>query len=177
MQFIPTHLPGAYVVCLEPLGDDRGHFARTFCREEFAAQGLNVRVEQANTAYSAHKGTLRGMHYQAEPKAEAKLVRCIRGRLFDVMVDLRPESATYCQWFGRELTPGGKEMLYVPEGFVHGYQTLEADTEVVYQVSAAYAHEAERGGRWNDPAFSIDWPLTKGLTLSSKDRAWPDFQA
>ena len=176
MKFMPTLQSGAYVIRLEPHGDDRGYFARTFCREEFAAHGLTFPVQQANTAFSANKGTVRGMHYQAEPHAEAKLVRCTRGRLFDVMIDLRPTSATYCQWFGRELTPDSGEMLYVPEGFAHGYQTLEADTEVTYQVSAAYAPEAERGVRWNDPVFGIVWPLTDGLTLSPKDQVWPDYQ-
>lgn len=177
MRFVATPLDGAYVVELEPRGDDRGHFARTFCQAEFGAQGLNTAIIQANTAFSKHKGTLRGMHYQVAPHAEAKLVRCIRGALFDVMVDLRSDSATYCQWFGLELTPDGGQMLYVPEGFAHGYQTLVDDTEVIYQVSASYAPQAEQGVRWDDACFGIQWPLNEDAILSDKDRAWPDFKA
>ena len=175
MRFSATPLDGAYVVELDRHGDDRGHFARTFCQTEFRDHGLNPTVVQANTALSRYKGTLRGMHYQRHPHAEAKLVRCVRGALYDVMVDLRPESATYCQWFGMELTPDGGKMLYVPEGFAHGYQTLVDDTEVIYQVSAAYAPQAEGGLRWDDPAIAIQWPIGDGVILSAKDRAWPDF--
>lgn len=177
MRFIATPLSGAYVVELEPHGDDRGHFARTFCQAEFSAHGLNPTIVQANTAFSKHKGTLRGMHYQIAPHAEAKLVRCVRGALFDVMVDLRPDSATYCQWFGLDLTPGGGQMLYVPEGFAHGYQTLVDDTEVLYQVSAGYAPQAEQGARWDDVSFGIQWPIVDGVILSDKDKTWQDFEA
>jgi len=177
MRFDATPLEGAYVIELEPHGDDRGHFARTYCQAEFSQHGLAATVMQANTAFSKHKGTLRGMHYQVAPHAEAKLVRCIRGALFDVMVDLRPDSVTYCQWFGLELTPDGGRMLYVPEGFAHGYQTLMDDTEVIYQVSASYAPQAERGVRWDEARFGIQWPITDAVILSDKDRAWPDFEA
>jgi dTDP-4-dehydrorhamnose 3,5-epimerase len=177
MRFVATPLAGAYVVELEPHGDDRGHFARTFCQAEFNAHGLNPSIAQANTAFSKHKGTLRGMHYQAAPHAEAKLVRCVRGALFDVMLDLRPTSTTFCQWFGLKLTPDGGQMLYVPEGFAHGYQTLMDDTEVVYQVSASYAPQAEQGVRWDDPRFGIQWPIAEEVILSAKDEAWPDFKA
>jgi dTDP-4-dehydrorhamnose 3,5-epimerase len=176
MRFSSTPLADAYIVELEPHGDDRGHFARTFCQAEFRAHGLNPTVVQSNTAVSKYKGTLRGMHYQHRPHAEAKLVRCIRGALYDVMVDLRPDSATYCQWFGLELTPSGGRLLYVPEGFAHGYQALEDDTEVSYQVSAAYVPAAEAGLRWDDSAIGISWPITDGVILSPKDSAWPDFR-
>jgi dTDP-4-dehydrorhamnose 3,5-epimerase len=177
MRFVATPLEGAYVVELEPRGDDRGHFARVFCQAEFNEQGLNPCVAQVNTAVSKYRGTLRGIHYQCAPHAEAKLVRCIRGALFDVMLDLRPDSATYCQWFGLELRPESGQMLYIPEGFAHGYQALADDTEVTYQVSASYAPQAERGVRWDDPCFGIEWPIVDGVILSEKDRAWLDFEA
>jgi dTDP-4-dehydrorhamnose 3,5-epimerase len=175
MRFLETPLPDAFIIELTPVGDDRGHFARTFCRAEFEAHGLNPNILQVNTALSKRRGTLRGMHYQDAPHAEAKLVRCIRGALFDVIVDLRPASSTYCRWFGIELTPDGGKMLYVPEGFAHGYQTLMDHTEVTYQVSASYAPQAEGGFRWDDPSVAISWPITEGVLLSAKDRAWPDF--
>lgn len=175
MRFIPTDLEGAFIVELHKIQDERGSFARAFCANEFSSQGLTANLVQANTAVSRHKGTLRGMHYQASPHAEAKLVRCIRGAAFDVMIDLRPESPTYCRWFGLELSAGGDRMLYVPEGFAHGYQTLEDDTELYYLVSEYYTPEAERGVRWNDPRFNISWPLTSGLHLSEKDQNWPDY--
>jgi dTDP-4-dehydrorhamnose 3,5-epimerase len=175
LRFQLTPLADAYVVELEPHGDDRGHFARTFCQSEFSAHGLNPNIVQANMAYSKHRGTLRGVHYQSAPHAEAKLVRCIRGALFDVIVDIRPASNTFCKWFGIELTPDGGKMLYVPEGFAHGYQTLKDHTEVIYQVSANYAPQSEGGLRWNDPLIDIQWPITEGVFLSTKDRAWPDF--
>lgn len=176
MIFIATRLDGAFVIELEKHQDERGYFARTFCQREFAAQGLSTNLAQANTSLSRFKGTLRGMHYQTGPHAETKLVRCLRGAVFDVIIDLRPESESYCQWFGVELTADNGKMLYVPEGFAHGYQTLQDTTELFYLVSQFYTPQAEQGVRWNDVRFGISWPQDKEVLLSDKDRAWPDFQ-
>ena len=172
MKFIETKLKGAYVIELEPIRDDRGFFARSFCQKEFEKMSLNAKLAQGNTSFNHRKGTLRGMHFQLPPKAEVKLVRCIRGSIFDVIVDLRENSPTYCQWIGAELTADNRNMLYVPEGFAHGYQALEDDTEVTYQVSEFYSPEHERGMRWDDPAFGIAWPLANPI-LSPKDQAHP----
>lgn len=176
MIFTPTELDGAYVVDLEPRGDERGFFARAWAVAEFAAHGLSTEVVQANIAFNHRKGTLRGMHFQHAPHAEVKLVRCTRGALYDVIVDLRPSSPTHTRWIGVELTADNRRMLYVPEGFAHGYQTLADDTEAYYQVSAAYAPEAEGGVRWDDPAFAIEWPDPDPPVMSEKDRAWPDYR-
>lgn len=175
MQFIPAGLEGVYTIELELLQDDRGFFARSFCQKEFAKHGLEPRFVQCNTSWNEKKGTLRGMHYQVEPHSEVKLVRCTRGAICDVIIDLRPDSPTRCEWIAVELTVENRKMLYVPEGFAHGYQTLEDDTETFYQVSAFYTPGAERGIRWNDPHFGIEWPLSDPI-LSQKDRAHPDFQ-
>jgi dTDP-4-dehydrorhamnose 3,5-epimerase len=175
MKFYETELPGAFVVDIEPREDSRGFFARTWCARELAEQGLNINVVQANMAYNTHKGTLRGMHYQVAPYAEAKLVRCTRGAIFDVIVDLRPDSPTYKRWLGVELTADNRRSLYVPEGFGHGYMTLEDTTEVMYQVTAYYTPGAEGGLRYDDPAFGIQWPLPVAV-ISEKDASWPDFQ-
>jgi dTDP-4-dehydrorhamnose 3,5-epimerase len=175
--FHPTKLPGATVVELEPRDDERGFFARFFCRREFAEQGLELEVAQANLAFNRRRGTLRGLHYQAPPHDEAKLVRCVRGALYDVVVDLRPGSLTYRQWLAVELTGENRRLLYVPPGLAHGYQTLTDETEAMYLHSAVHAPEAERGVRWDDPVFGIEWPETDQRVLSAKDRAWPDFQA
>ena len=177
MTFTETDLPGAFVVDLEPRQDDRGFFARAWCETEFAEHGLSTVVAQCNVSFSRKKGTLRGLHYQVAPHAEVKLVRCLRGALYDVIVDLRPASPTYRRWLGVELTAENRRMLYVPEGFAHGFQTLADDTEAFYQVSAAYAPDAERGVRWDDPAFAIEWPDAEGALMSEKDRSWPDFEA
>ena len=177
MIFTPTGLDGAFVVEIEPRGDDRGFFARTFCRREFEKNGLQVDFVQANTAFSKEKGTLRGMHFQRPPHAEAKFLRCVRGAVFDVMIDLRPESPTRKKWFGVELTAENRKMVFVPAGFAHGYLTTAADTEVFYLVSAFYAPEAEDGLRWDDPAFDIEWPPVGELIVSEKDRGWPLFSA
>jgi dTDP-4-dehydrorhamnose 3,5-epimerase len=177
MIFGTTKLQDAYIIDLQKHGDDRGFFARAWCENEFQEHGLRPEWVQANLAYSARKGTLRGLHYQAAPYGEAKLIRCIRGAIYDVIVDLRPDSPTYMGWLGMELSADNRRALYVPEGFAHGYQTLMDDTEVFYPVSQFYTPGAERGVRWNDPAFSIEWPLTEGLTLSEKDKNWPDFSA
>lgn len=172
MKFSETKLEGCFLVEQELRGDDRGNFARIFCVDEMSAHGLCVDVVQANTAYSAKAGTLRGMHYQSEPHAEDKLVRCTAGAFFDVAVDMREDSSTFHQWFGVELSAGNGRMLYVPKGFAHGYLTLEENTVASYMVSAAYMPESELGFRWDDPAIGIDWPLRDGLELSDKDKQW-----
>lgn len=175
MRFIPLELKAAYVIEFEPINDHRGFFARTFCQKEFQEKGLVSNFVQCNIAWNKAKGTLRGMHWQAAPHCEVKLVRCDRGAIYDVIIDLRPELATYCKWVAVELTSDNKKMLYVPEGFAHGYQTLEPDTEVSYLVSSFYTPEAQRGVRWNDPAFGISWPISEPV-LSEKDRSHPDFE-
>lgn len=176
MVFLPTPLEGAFVIELEERADDRGFFARSFCADEFAAHGLRTSLVQSNVSFNRRRGTLRGMHFQLAPRAEAKLVRCSRGRVFDVAVDLRPESQTFCRWFGVELAagPGRERMLYVPEGLAHGFQTLEDESEVFYQMFERYSPEHARGVRWDDPAFAIAWPLPDPI-LSDKDRSYPPF--
>jgi len=174
MQFIPTPLAGAYLIDLEKRGDDRGFFARAFCEQEFAAHQLVSRFVQVNNSLSAFKGTLRGMHYQLAPKAETKLVRCIRGALWDAILDLRPESPTFGQHFGAELSAENRRMMYVPKGFAHGFITLQDDTEAFYFVDEFYSPEQERGLRWNDPRFAIKWPA-EPIVLSDKDRGHKDF--
>jgi dTDP-4-dehydrorhamnose 3,5-epimerase len=175
MNFIKTEIEGLYVVELNKLGDERGFFARAWCEKEFAEKNLTSRMVQANTSYSKNKGTLRGLHYQVSPHEEAKLMRCIKGAIFDVAVDLRPDSGTYKKWFGIELTESNRRMLFIPEGFAHGYQTLVEDTEVFYMSSAFYASEAERGLRWNDPAIAIKWPIIENLNITDKDKSWLDI--
>jgi dTDP-4-dehydrorhamnose 3,5-epimerase len=174
MKFLKTKLEGAYVIEAEPMCDERGFFARTFCKKEFLKHGLDFNVAQCNTSYNKTKTTLRGMHYQAAPYQEVKVVSCIKGAIYDVIVDLRPDSPTYCQWFSIELTPDNWKMLYVPKGFAHGYQTLQDDTVVSYLVSEFYQPGSEKVVRWNDPAFGISWPL-KPQIISSKDSNHPDF--
>jgi dTDP-4-dehydrorhamnose 3,5-epimerase len=174
VKFAPATLGGAMVVELERREDERGFFARSFCEREFADQGLDPCVAQCNISFNRRRGTLRGLHWQAVPHAEAKLVRVTRGALWDVIVDLRPDSATYCQWFGTELTAENRRALYVPARFAHGFQTLTDDVEVFYQMSACYAAEAQRGARWDDPAFGIQWPVRSPF-LSARDAAYPDF--
>lgn len=174
MKFNPTPLPGAYLIDLEKRGDDRGFFARAFCEKEFGAQNLPNHFVQVNNSLSAQKGTLRGMHYQLAPKAETKLVRCIRGSLFDVILDLRKDSPTFGKSFGAELSAENRRMMVVPKGFAHGFITLADDTEAFYFVDEFYAPEQERGVRWNDPKFNIQWPA-KPIVLSEKDGKWRDF--
>lgn len=178
MKLLPTALPGAHVVELEPLGDERGWFARTFDAAAFAALGLDARVVQCNASFNARAGTLRGMHLQAAPHGEAKLVRCTRGAIYDVIVDLRPESEAYCRWFGIELRAGGTASLFAPAGCAHGFQTLTEDVEVSYQMSHPYVPEAAGGVRWDDPAFAIAWPEPPagGRVISERDAAYPDFR-
>ncbi len=158
MIFQPTKLSGAYTIQIERLADERGFFARSWCRREFEEHGLNPDLAQCNISYNRQRGTLRGMHYQVAPYEEAKLVRCTSGAIYDVIVDLRADSPTFMQHVGVVLTPSDRNMLYVPEGFAHGFLTLEDDTEVFYQMSEFYVPGAARGFRWNDPAFAIDWP-------------------
>lgn len=174
MIFHAAPLRGAYLIDLEKRGDDRGFFARTFCRNEFSEHGLAPEFVQVNNSLSAKKGTLRGMHYQLAPSAEVKLIRCIRGALYDVILDLRPDSCTFGKWFGAELTAENRRMIYAPRGFAHGLLTLAPDTEAFYLVDNFYAPQLERGVRYNDPKFAIDWPI-KPQEISEKDRNWPDF--
>ncbi len=175
MIFRETELKGAFIIELEKLEDARGFFARAWCQKEFEAHGLTARLVQCNLSFNKKRGTLRGMHYQAAPYEEVKLVRCTRGAVYDVIIDLRPESPTYKQWLGVELTADNYKMLYVPEGFAHGYQTLTDDAEVFYQVSQFYTPASERGVRWDDPAFGIEWPETDTRIISDKDESWPDY--
>ena len=174
MIFTPTRLQGATLVDLAPHHDERGFFARSWCRREFEEQGLNPNLVQCNISYNKVKGTLRGMHLQLPPFAEAKLVRCTRGAIHDVIIDLRPVSLTYCKWTSVELTESNLKMLYVPEEFAHGFQTLVDDSEVFYQMFEFYSPEHATGVRWDDPAFGIRWPLDNPI-LSAKDRSYPLF--
>jgi dTDP-4-dehydrorhamnose 3,5-epimerase len=173
--FTPTDLNGAFIVEAEPRSDDRGFYTRTWCAREFSAHGLNVSLAQSGLSYNRKRGTIRGMHMQAAPHAQTRLVRCARGAIYDVIIDLRPDSPTYCRWLAVELRGSSRAMLYVPEGFAHGFQTLEDDTEVAYHMSGFYEPTAERGVRWNDPRFAITWPLPDAIT-SDKDRRYRDFQ-
>lgn len=174
MRFVPTPLNGAWVVAPERWEDARGFFARTWCRREFAAQGLNTDLVQCSVSFNLRRGTLRGMHWQAPPHGETKLVRCFCGRIWDVIIDLRPDSPTYLRHYGIELSAETGTGLYVPEGCAHGFVTLEDPTEVFYQVSAFYEPLAARGVRWNDPAFGISWPVSDPI-LHPRDAAYPDF--
>ncbi len=174
MRFEPLALAGAYLIEVEARADDRGLFARTYCEQEFAAQGLVTGFVQCNTSYNKRRGTLRGMHYQADPSPEVKLVRCTSGAIHDVLVDLRPDSPTFLGWCGADLTAQDRRALYVPIGFAHGFQTLEDDTEVFYQMSGFYAPDLARGVRWNDPVFGIEWPIA-APHLSRRDTEYPDF--
>jgi dTDP-4-dehydrorhamnose 3,5-epimerase len=176
MRFLQTPLPGAFVIELELLEDERGWFARTFDREEFAARGLNPEVAQCNASFNRHAGTLRGMHYQAEPHGESKLVRCVRGAIFDVAVDLRADSAAYRRWHGVELSAENGLAFYIPAGLAHGFQTLSDDSEVLYQMGHDYVPESARGVRWDDPAFAITWPAVAGVrVISERDASYADF--
>ena len=174
MKFTETPLTGAFVIELEKRGDERGWFARAFCEREYAAQGLNHRIVQANTSFSAIKGTLRGMHYQLTPKAEDKIFRCIRGVIFDAIIDLRPDSPTFLKSFTVELTAENRLALYIPKGFAHGFMTLAENTEVFYFVTEFYSPEHERGIHYNDPKFGIRWPMEPAV-ISDKDCNLRDF--
>ena len=172
MQITTTPLAGAALVNLKLLEDDRGFFARTFCRQEFVDAGLDPHIEQSNVSFNHKAGTLRGLHYQADPMQETKLVRCTRGAIYDVIVDLRPDSPTHMQHFGVELSAENRTALFVPRDFAHSYITLTDGAEVIYDVSTAYAPGYERGLRWDDPELGIDWPV-EVTTISDKDAAWP----
>ncbi|WP_066377762.1 MULTISPECIES: dTDP-4-dehydrorhamnose 3,5-epimerase [unclassified Anabaena] len=172
MIFTPTSLQDAFIIDLEEKSDNRGFFARTFCAREFTDHGLKPVVAQCNIAYNYTKGTVRGMHYQLKPAAETKLVRCIKGAIYDVIIDMRPDSPTFLSHFGVELTAENRRALYVPEMFAHGYQTLSDDAEIVYQVGEFYTPGYERGLRYNDPFFNIEWPLEVTL-ISEKDANFP----
>jgi dTDP-4-dehydrorhamnose 3,5-epimerase len=174
LRFRETPLAGAYVVELEPSADDRGFFARAYCDAEFAAHGLPSRWPQCNLSRNTRARTLRGLHYNAAPHSEAKLVRCVRGAAWDVIVDLRAGSPTRLQWFGVELTAEAGNAVYVPQGFVHGFVTLRDDSDVFYQMGASYVPNAARGLRWNDPRFGITWPVEPAV-ISERDRTYPDF--
>jgi dTDP-4-dehydrorhamnose 3,5-epimerase len=173
--FSETKLRGAYIVDPEKMEDERGFFARTFCQKEFNAHGLNPRLVQCGISFNKKKGTLRGMHFQAPPLQEAKLVRCTRGAIYDVIIDLRSDSLTFKHWVAVELSAENHRMLYIPEGFAHGFQTLEDNTEVAYQMSEFYHPESARGVRWDDPAFGFRWPL-RPVAISDKDRKYTDFE-
>lgn len=176
MKFTSTPLEGACVIELQQLTDERGFFARQWCQHEFEAKGLTARIAQVNVSYNHTAGTLRGMHYQVAPHQESKLVRCTAGAIYDVIVDLRKDSETYLQWFGVELTSENHKMLFVPEDFGHGFQTLANNTEVTYQVSEFYTPGAEQGLRHDDPAINIEWPRPVSV-ISEKDAGWDDFQS
>ncbi len=175
MQFVPTKLAGAFVVEPEPRGDERGFFARTFCRDEFAARGLNTTWVQCNVSFNRRAGTLRGLHWQADPHPEVKLVRCTAGAAFDVIVDLRPGSPTYRQWVAVELSADNRKAVYIPAGFAHGFQTLADGTELFYQMSEFYYPELARGARWDDPALGIEWPACGHRVVAPRDLAFPDL--
>jgi dTDP-4-dehydrorhamnose 3,5-epimerase len=172
-----TAVTGVYLVEPERITDERGFFARTFAAAEFAARGLDARVAQCSTSFNVRRGTLRGLHYQAAPHGEAKLVRCTRGAIYDVAVDLRPDSPSYLRWVGFELSADNGRALFIADGCAHGFQTLADDSEVLYQISTPYVPEAARGVRWDDPAFRIDWPPAPpgGRTMAARDARYPDF--
>ncbi len=174
MIFRETKLVGVLEIHVEPKPDERGFFARTWCQKEFEEHGLNSQLVQCSISFNSRKGTLRGMHYQAAPCAEAKLVRCNRGAIYDVVIDLRPDSGTFKDWVAVVLTAEKRNMIYVPEGCAHGFLTLEDESEIFYQMSEFYSPESARGVRWDDPAFRITWP-EKVQVISERDRSYPDF--
>jgi dTDP-4-dehydrorhamnose 3,5-epimerase len=174
VKFEEAPLPGAFLIHQERIADERGFFARTYAREEFAAHGLATEIAHCNTSFNRRRGTLRGMHWQEPPYAEAKLMRCTAGAVHDVIVDLRPGSPTFCRSFGVALRASEGTMLFCPEGFAHGFITLTDDAEVAYQMSQVYAPQHARGARWDDPSFDIAWPL-EPVVMTERDRTYPDF--
>jgi dTDP-4-dehydrorhamnose 3,5-epimerase len=174
MKFFDTVIPGAFLITIEPVFDERGFFVRTYCREEFSRQGLETDFSQFSLSHNALYGTLRGLHYQAEPYGEVKLVRCIRGAVFDVLVDLRSDSPTHLRWVGYDLSESNLNALYIPKGVAHGFLTLSDSSEIEYQISTAYVPESSRGVRWNDPAFGILWPYPPRI-ISARDNSFEDF--
>ncbi|MFM7886286.1 MAG: dTDP-4-dehydrorhamnose 3,5-epimerase [Pseudanabaena sp.] len=175
MKFLETKLKGAYVIEIEPIVDHRGFFARSWCEQEFRDRGLNANLVQCNISFNLKKGTLRGMHYQAKPYEEAKLVRCTQGAIYDVIIDIRSDSSTFKQWFAVELSSNNHKMLYIPEGFAHGFQTIEDNTEVFYQMSEFYHPAGARGIRWDDPEFQIKWQLEHKI-ISERDLSYSFWQ-
>ena len=175
MKFTETKLKGAYIIEPELIKDERGFFARSWCQKEFTERGLNHNLVQCNISFNHKKGTLRGMHYQAKPYEEAKLVRCTMGAIYDVIIDIRLESLTFKQWVAVELTAENRKMLYIPEGMAHGFQTLVDNTEVFYQMSEFYHSESATGLRWDDPTFGIVWPQASQIIISEKDKSYPNF--
>lgn len=175
MIFAEIQLNGAFLIELQRLEDERGFFARSWCKREFEQQGLYSELVQCNISFNRKRGTLRGMHYQEAPYEEIKLVRCTKGAIYDVIIDLRPDSQTFREWFSIELTDVNRKMLYIPEGFAHGFLTLKDNTEVIYQMSEFYAPGHTKGVRWNDPAFNIMWPIDVKV-ISEKDKKIPDFR-
>jgi len=171
-----TSLKGAFVIEPERVEDERGFFARTYCRDSFLSHGLNPNLAQCNISFNRRKGTLRGMHFQIKPHEESKLVRVTRGAVYDVIIDLRSGSPTFRKWVAVELSADNRSLLYIPEGFAHGFQTLQDETEVFYQMSEFYHPQSARGVRWDDPAFGIEWPIYEKI-ISKKDRQYPDFEA
>lgn len=176
MKFHALELAGAYLITPERVEDERGHFVRTWCRDEFRRSIGDIAFVQASQSFNRQAGTLRGLHFQAAPHGEAKLVRCSRGAIYDVIVDIRPDSTSYGRWLGRELSEENGQALYIPDGFAHGFQTLEDASEVSYQISSYYRADLARGIRWNDRTLNIRWPLPVGM-MSARDREWPDFAA
>ena len=176
MRFEKLKINDAYIIRLNKIADDRGYFSRAWCQKEFEENGLEKNFVQANISFNKYKGTLRGMHYQMHPHQEVKLVRCIKGAIFDVIIDVRSDSPTFGQWVGAELTEENHDMLYVPKGFAHGFQTLQDNSEVFYQVSEFYTPSSENGIRFDDPRYKIDWPLNVSV-ISEKDATWPYLEA
>ena len=175
MKFKETELNGAFIIEIEKIKDKRGFFARAWCQNEFKTHGLTPLVVQTNISYNKKKGTLRGMHYQKTPYEESKFIRCTRGAIIDVIIDLRPDSSTYKKWISVNLTADNYKMIFVPEGFAHGFQTLSDHAEILYQVSQFYTPGSEDGIRWNEPGFGIKWPL-EVTVISDKDMNWPDYK-
>jgi dTDP-4-dehydrorhamnose 3,5-epimerase len=175
VKFVPLPLPGAFIIEPELIADERGFFARTFCRDEFAAHGLNPDLVQCSVSFNKHKGTLRGMHYQKKPHEEAKLVRCTKGAICDVIIDLRPDSSTFTRWAGVELSAQNHVAIYIPEGFAHGFLTLVDESEVFYQMSEPFHSDCAAGVRWDDPVFAIEWLGEIGV-MSERDKSYPNFR-
>jgi dTDP-4-dehydrorhamnose 3,5-epimerase len=175
LRFTELSLQGVYLVEIEPRVDERGFFARTFCEDEFATAGLIARFPQSSVSYNARRGTVRGMHFQASPYEETKLVRCVAGAVYDVIVDVRPNSMTYCRWLGIELSAQNRAALYIPKGFAHGFQSLQKDSELLYMIDVGYVANAARGLRWNDPSIDVQWPHPIEV-IADKDSEFPDWQ-
>lgn len=174
MLFEETKLMGAYVIRVEPIDDERGFFARFFCKEEFERMNLESTLVQSSISYNKKRYTVRGLHYQEIPHEEIKLVACRKGEIYDVIVDLRKGSPTYMQWLGIKLSSTNRKMLYIPKGFAHGFQTLEDETEVIYHMTVPYHPESAKGIRWNDPTLNINWPYSREIVISEKDKSFPD---